>query len=113
MSRYSRLAKNPSGSVCGERIESVLASWVNENAEHIIFKHQFILIIVRVVDSFISFGFAHVPSAPGFHSIEISTWKVAANNYFDSLKTRFHTGGLTVSKSDLIYSGVERCDVLN
>lgn len=56
----------------------------------------------------VSFGFAHIPSAPGFHSIEISTWKVAANNYFDSLKTRFHTGGLTVSKSDLVYSGVER-----
>lgn len=55
-----------------------------------------------------SFGFAFVPSAPGFHSIEIPTWKVAANNYFDSLKIKFHTGGLTVSKSDLVYSGVER-----
>lgn len=55
-----------------------------------------------------SFGFAYVPSAPGFHSIDISTWKVAANNYLDSLKTKFHTGGFTVSKSDLVYSGVER-----
>lgn len=55
-----------------------------------------------------SFGFAYIPSAPGIHTVDISTWKVAANNYFDSLKTRFHTGGLTVSKSDLVYSGVER-----
>lgn len=55
-----------------------------------------------------SFGFAYVPSVPGAHTIEIFTWKIAANNYFDSLKTKFHTGGLTVSKSDLIYSGVER-----
>lgn len=54
------------------------------------------------------FGFVYVPSAPGFHTLEIATWKVAASNYFDSLKTRFHTGGFTVSKSDLVYSGVER-----
>lgn len=54
------------------------------------------------------FGFAYIPCQPGVHTVEISLWKVAANNYLDSLKTKFHTGGLTVSKSDLVYSGSER-----
>lgn len=55
-----------------------------------------------------SFGFAYIPCQPGFHTIEVSMWKIAANNYLDSLKTKFHTGGFTVSKSDLVYSGSER-----
>ena len=56
----------------------------------------------------VGFGFAYVPTRPGAHSVEISTWKIAANNFVDSLKVNFHTGGFTVSKSDLVYSGIER-----
>ncbi|XP_031616405.1 B9 domain-containing protein 2 isoform X1 [Contarinia nasturtii] len=56
----------------------------------------------------VGFGFAYIPSAPGLHSFDISTWKVTTKTYFDSLKTRFNTGGSTISKSDLVYSGVER-----
>lgn len=56
----------------------------------------------------VGFGVAFIPSQPGFHRIDISTWKIAANSYVDSLKVKFNTGGYTVSKSDLIYSGIER-----
>lgn len=54
------------------------------------------------------FGFGHIPSQPGSHTLKINTWKVATHNLVDSLKIRFNTGGYTVSKSDLVYSGVDR-----
>lgn len=57
-----------------------------------------------------SFGFAHIPTQPGKHSIEINTWKITGNNFVDKLHGKFNTSGFTVSKSDLIYSGVERFD---
>lgn len=59
----------------------------------------------------VGFGFGFVPSQPGFHTIEIPTWKVATHNLVDALKTKFNTGGYTISKSDLVYSGVDRYDL--
>lgn len=56
----------------------------------------------------IRFGFAHVPTQPGFHKVEIVTWKIAPNSFLDSLQVRFNTGGYTVSKSDLVFTGIER-----
>ncbi|XP_063706835.1 B9 domain-containing protein 2 [Culicoides brevitarsis] len=56
----------------------------------------------------IGFGFAHIPIKPGYQFLEIPTWKVATTNILDSIQDKFHTSGLTVEKSDLIYSGIER-----
>lgn len=56
----------------------------------------------------VGFGFAHLPIRPGAHQLELPTWKVAPNTVLDSVQQKFHAGGLTVAKSDLIYSGVER-----
>ncbi|CAO1395236.1 unnamed protein product [Diamesa serratosioi] len=53
-------------------------------------------------------GFAFIPSKPGFHKIQISTWKIAPLSFADSIKEKFYTGGFTIVKKDLIYSGVER-----
>lgn len=63
---------------------------------------------IRNVHNFFRFGFGFIPSQPGCHTLKINTWKVATHNLVDSLKIRFNTGGYTVSKSDLVYSGVDR-----
>lgn len=47
-------------------------------------------------------------SYSGYQFLEIPTWKIATNNIFDTIQDKFHTSGLTVEKSDLIYSGIER-----
>lgn len=40
--------------------------------------------------------------------IEIPTWKVSPKGIYEHVQEKFHTGGLTVAKTDLIYSGVDR-----
>ncbi len=56
----------------------------------------------------VGFGFAYLPPKPGFHKLEIATWKIAPVNFLDSIKEKFYTGGFTIVKKDLIYSGIER-----
>lgn len=56
----------------------------------------------------VGFGFAHIPIRPGQHCIEVPTWKIAPNTFLDTVQQKFHAGGLSVAKSDLIYSGIER-----
>lgn len=56
----------------------------------------------------VGYGFVHVPSTPGTHRLEIGTWKVAPNGLWQSLRERFGGGGAALSKTDLLYSGVER-----
>lgn len=55
-----------------------------------------------------SFGFIHIPTQPGYHLLEINTWKIAPYTFLDKLRERFWSGGYTLSRSDLIYSGTER-----
>lgn len=54
------------------------------------------------------FGFAHIPTQPGFHRFNVRTWKLAPQTIVETLHSRFNTAGLTVAKSDLIFSGSER-----
>lgn len=57
----------------------------------------------------VGFGVAHVPTRPGQRRVVVHTWKVAADTWWcGGLHQRFGTGGFTLSKSDLVYSGAER-----
>ncbi|XP_070854914.1 B9 domain-containing protein 2 isoform X2 [Drosophila suzukii] len=56
----------------------------------------------------VGYGFLHIPSTPGTHRMDISTWKVAPNGLWQSLRELFGGGGAALSKNDIIYSGVER-----
>ncbi|KAH8385747.1 hypothetical protein KR009_002648 [Drosophila setifemur] len=56
----------------------------------------------------IGYGFAHIPSTPGAHRLEINTWKVAPDGWWQHVRERFGGGGSALSKSDLLYSGEER-----
>lgn len=56
----------------------------------------------------VGFGFAHIPTHPGNHKISIPTWKIAPGTFIDSIRDKFHGGGFAISKSDLVFSGVER-----
>ncbi|KAL7738958.1 hypothetical protein ACLKA6_001354 [Drosophila palustris] len=56
----------------------------------------------------VGYGFAHIPSTPGCHRLEINTWKIAPSTWWQSIRERFGGGGAALSKSDLLFSGVER-----
>lgn len=56
----------------------------------------------------VGYGFAHIPTTPGAHRLEIATWKVAPSGWWQSLRERFGGGGAALSKTDLLFSGVER-----
>ncbi|XP_017152214.1 B9 domain-containing protein 2 [Drosophila miranda] len=56
----------------------------------------------------VGYGFAHIPATPGAHRVEINTWKVAPNGWWQSIRERFGGGGASLSKTDLLFSGVER-----
>ncbi|XP_055384356.1 B9 domain-containing protein 2 [Condylostylus longicornis] len=56
----------------------------------------------------VGFGFVHIPSSPGTHTVEINTWRISPNNFWDKIKDKFYSGGFALSKSDLIHSGIER-----
>ncbi|XP_030556133.1 B9 domain-containing protein 2 [Drosophila novamexicana] len=60
----------------------------------------------------VGYGFAHMPSTPGAHRLEINTWKIAPNSWWQSIKERFGGGGAALHKTDLLYSGVERYKLL-
>jgi B9 domain-containing protein 2 len=53
-------------------------------------------------------GFVHIPTQPGAHRLTIPTWKIAPESLTDSIREKFHSGGVVVTKSDLVYSGIER-----
>ncbi|KAL9928352.1 B9 domain-containing protein 2 [Glossina fuscipes] len=56
----------------------------------------------------IGYGFAHIPARPGYHRLEIRTWKIAPTSWYDSIREKFGGGGLALCKEDLIYTGIER-----
>lgn len=56
----------------------------------------------------VGFGVAAVPTLPGSHRVAVRTWKVASDSWQAGLHTRFGTGGFTLTKADLVYSGTER-----
>ncbi|XP_030377674.1 B9 domain-containing protein 2 [Scaptodrosophila lebanonensis] len=56
----------------------------------------------------VGYGFVHVPTQPGSHRLEINTWKVAPAGWWNCIKERFGGGGAALSKTDLLYSGVDR-----
>ncbi|XP_055903976.1 B9 domain-containing protein 2 [Eupeodes corollae] len=56
----------------------------------------------------VGFGVVYIPMRPGFHRIEVDTWKVAPVTFWDCVRERFGAGGTTLSKEDLIFSGAER-----
>lgn len=56
----------------------------------------------------IGYGFVHLPAKPGQHRIEVNTWRIAPSTWFNSIRQKFNTGSLVVSKADLIYTGFER-----
>lgn len=56
----------------------------------------------------VGYGFVHIPSTPGPHRLEINTWKIAPNGWWESIRERFGGGGAALSKTDLLFSGVER-----
>lgn len=56
----------------------------------------------------VGFGFAHIPTQPGFHKINISTWKIAPDSFLSNIKESFYSGGSTITKSELSFSGIER-----
>lgn len=56
----------------------------------------------------VGFGFAYLPPKPGQHKLKIATWKVSPLQFLDSIREKFYTGGFTIVKKDLVYSGVER-----
>ena len=56
----------------------------------------------------VGYGFAHIPSRPGQHRLELLTWKIAAHNWSEAIKVKFGGGGVGLSKTDLVYTGVER-----
>lgn len=56
----------------------------------------------------VGFGVAAVPTLPGVHRVQVRTWRVAADSWWGGLHARFGTGGFTLAKGDLVYSGTER-----
>ncbi|XP_017835089.1 B9 domain-containing protein 2 [Drosophila busckii] len=56
----------------------------------------------------VGYGFAHMPATAGQHRLEINTWKIAPNSWWQRIKENFGGGGAALSKTDLLYSGVER-----
>lgn len=54
-----------------------------------------------------AYGFVHIPSSPGLHSIECTTWK--PNGTLKEELTQYFVGGCLQLKSpDMIYSGADR-----
>ncbi|XP_035791965.1 B9 domain-containing protein 2-like [Anopheles albimanus] len=60
----------------------------------------------------VGYGFAFVPTCPGHHRVQIATWKVSSPRIADTLRERFHTGGFSLAKSDIAFSGIERYKLL-
>ncbi|XP_053687036.1 B9 domain-containing protein 2 [Sabethes cyaneus] len=60
----------------------------------------------------VGYGFAYLPSQPGLHRVRVDTWKVSSPKFFDTIREKFHSGGFTVAKSDIVFSGIERYKLL-
>ncbi|XP_037959524.1 B9 domain-containing protein 2 [Teleopsis dalmanni] len=56
----------------------------------------------------VGYGFAHIPTRPGTHKLEIPTWKIAPTSFLESVQEKFGGGGLALSKADLVFTGLER-----
>ncbi|KAH8404904.1 hypothetical protein KR222_010183 [Zaprionus bogoriensis] len=56
----------------------------------------------------VGYGFVHIPCTPGPHRLEVNTWKIAPSSWWQRIKERFGGGGAALSKTDLLFSGVER-----
>uniref|UniRef100_A0A182XCT8 B9 domain-containing protein 2 n=1 Tax=Anopheles quadriannulatus TaxID=34691 RepID=A0A182XCT8_ANOQN len=60
----------------------------------------------------VGYGFAFVPASPGQHRVRIATWKVSSARVADTVREKFHTGGFSLAKSDIAFSGIERYKLL-
>ena len=100
------MAKTSIRTICDQCIGIYLASWVIqlfwETFKEQFYNHDILLS---------SFGFVHLPTQPGKHSIEVHTWKIAPNGFWDKVKEKFWSGGFTLNKSDLIHTGIERFQI--
>ena len=53
------------------------------------------------------YGFCHVPTSPGIHTIECPTWRPTGTTR-EQISQVFLGGGPQLKNPDLIYSGAER-----
>uniref|UniRef100_A0A182K093 UBA domain-containing protein n=1 Tax=Anopheles christyi TaxID=43041 RepID=A0A182K093_9DIPT len=60
----------------------------------------------------VGYGFAFVPVCPGQHQVRIATWKVSSARVADTVREKFHTGGFSLAKSDIAFTGIERYKLL-
>uniref|UniRef100_A0A182WLW1 Tectonic-1-3 N-terminal domain-containing protein n=1 Tax=Anopheles minimus TaxID=112268 RepID=A0A182WLW1_9DIPT len=60
----------------------------------------------------VGYGFAFVPVCPGQHRVRIATWKVSSARVADTVREKFHTGGFSLAKSDIAFTGIERYKLL-
>ncbi|XP_050075712.1 B9 domain-containing protein 2 [Anopheles maculipalpis] len=60
----------------------------------------------------VGYGFAFVPVCPGHHRVRIATWKVSSARVADTVREKFHTGGFSLAKSDIAFTGIERYKLL-
>jgi len=55
----------------------------------------------------VGYGFTHIPSSPGSHSIEIVTWR-PSGSLGDTISQHFLGGGHTLKNTELVSSSQER-----
>ena len=53
------------------------------------------------------YGYCHLPCAPGFHELTVSTWRPVGSAQ-EQLSQMFVGGGAQLRSTDLIYSGADR-----
>lgn len=57
--------------------------------------------------SFVSYGFVHIPSQPGFHEVKCYTWKPIGNLY-SQLYSMFTGSSLVLSNPEVIFTSANR-----
>eukprot|EP00035_Acanthoeca_spectabilis_P020457 m.433016 g.433016 ORF g.433016 m.433016 type:complete len:179 (+) comp17518_c0_seq1:220-756(+) len=53
------------------------------------------------------YGFCHVPTTPGMHTVDVATWR-PVGNVFQQAQSYFVGGGLQLRAPELVYTGVDR-----